>query len=272
VFTTMLMAAVVSQAPWWSAAVTVEPSRESLRYRFDTPSSFDTEFLVPHFFEQRYDTRNTWVGLRVDHPLFAKRAEARVAMTPSVTRSADDFDTFYQPDGNVIVSGTTGTASLRSWRFDERVVLARVRGADTGIAVAYRHDAATFNEGIGIVTTTKPPTETRTLVTTREFTSSRMLEIAAFASASRNGFSADARFVPAAAGRLAVRLPDKYPGSELVFTARYASVGAEVRYGRRIGGVRAGAALRAETTRPWQRTAAVYRRSLGLLLELGSGR
>jgi len=271
VFVTVLMAVVFSQTPSWSAAVTVERSRESLRYRFDTPSSFNTDFLVPHFFEQRYDTSNTWIGLRVGHLLLGKRAESRVSTTPSATRRADDFDTFNQPDGNVIVSGTTGTASLRSWKVDERVALARIRGAESGIALTFRHDAAAFNEGTGIVTTSTPATETRTLVTTREFTTSRMIEIAAFASVTRSSLSIDARIVPAAAGRLAVRLPDKYPGRELVFTARYALASAEIRLLRRIGGVRTGAALRAETTRPWHRTAAVYRRSLTLMLEVGSG-
>lgn len=253
----------------WSASVTLERARESLRYRFDNPSSFDTAVLVPHFFEQTYDTRNGWLGLRLRYPGLARGAETRVAMTPHATRRADDFDTFFQPGGNVVVSGTTGNATIRSWRVEERVTLGHVRNVALGVALGYRHDSARYHDGIGIVTTTVPPTETRRLVTTREFVTSRMFESGLFLSAGRK-VVVTADVVPVAGARLRVDLPDKYPGRLIVFGARYSAAAAEVRYARRIGAARAGAGLRAQATWPWRRSAAVNRRSLGLFLSLGT--
>ena len=55
--TALVAAIVIAQAqPAWTISVSIEPARESLRYRFDNPSSFNTVELVPHFFEQTYDT------------------------------------------------------------------------------------------------------------------------------------------------------------------------------------------------------------------------
>jgi len=191
-------------------------------------------------------------------------------MTPQATRRADDFDTFFQPGGNVVVSGTTGNASIRSWRIEERVSLGYVRGIEFGAALGYRYDSARYHKGIGIVTMTAPPSETRRLVTTREFVSSRMLEGAVFMSARRRAFAVTADVVPAAAARLQVDLPDKYPGRLLVFGARYSSAGAEVRYARRIGPARAGMGVRAHATWPWRHAAEVHRRSFGVFLEMGT--
>lgn len=262
-------AVVLAQQPSWSAALTLERARESLRYRFDNPSSFDTPALVPHFFEQTYDMDNGWLGLRLRHPLFGHEAEARISVTPQATRRANDFDTFFQPDGNVVVSGTTGNASIRSWRVEERITLGHVRDVALGVALGYRHDSARYHDGIGIVTTTVPSSETRRLVTTRELVTSRMFEGGLFVSAQSRAFAVTADVMPAAGARLRIDLPDKYPGRLIVFGARYSAAAAEVRYARRIGAARVGLGVRAQATWPWRHSAAVHRRSLGLFFELG---
>jgi hypothetical protein len=266
-----LTVAILAQAPSpWSAAATLEQTRESLRYRFDNPSTFDTPALVPHFFEQTYDTRNIWLGARVTHPLFGRTAVARASLTPQATRAADDFDTFFQPDGNVIVSGTTGNASIRSWRLEERVALRPAGPVSLGFAFAYRHDRARFHEGTGIVRMTTPPSETRRAVTTREFVTSRMAQGTVFATATRGAFSITSDVVPIAAARLTIDLPDKYPGRLLRFGSRYSAAALELRYARRIGQVRMGAGIRSHATWPWRNTAAVHLRSVGVFIEAGN--
>ena len=41
--------------------VGVEARRDRFTYHFDNPSSIDSPFLVPHFFEQRYVADNLWL-------------------------------------------------------------------------------------------------------------------------------------------------------------------------------------------------------------------
>jgi len=44
----------------------------------------------------------------------------------SRTSTGDDHDTFFDPDGTVIVAGTTGGVSIRSFRFGQRAEYARI--------------------------------------------------------------------------------------------------------------------------------------------------
>lgn len=262
--------AILAQTPApWSAAVTAERTRESLRYRFENPSSFSTTELVPHFFEQTYDTANLWLGARLTHPFFGSAAEARAALTPQATRRADDFDTFFQPDGNVIVSGTTGDASIRSWRIEERILLRARRGVQIGGVITYRRDTARFHDGLGIVTMTLPPSEERRLVTTREFTTSGMFDTSVFVDVTRGAFSAGGALSPVGSAKLSIELPDKYPGRVIRFDSRYAAASVELRYARRAGPVRLRAGVRGLATWPWHDSAAVYRRSIAVFLEAG---
>jgi hypothetical protein len=270
-FTAWLAATVLAQStPAWTASVSVEPTRESLQYRFDNPSSFDTTALVPHFFEQTYDTSNVWIGGRLTYPLLGHAAETRVAATPSSTRSADDFDTFFQPDGNIVRSGTTGNATIRSLQVLERIAANRVRGVDVGVSLGYRRDTARYHDGIGIVRTTSPPTEVRRLVTTREFVTSQLFEAGVFGSRSSARFSGIVDVIAVGAGRLAVQLPDKYPGRTIVAVGRYSSATAEATYTRRVGPAVARLSLRAGASLPWRHSSAVRIRRLSLLLSLGT--
>lgn len=268
--TALVAAMVIVQAPAWTASFSIELARESLRYRFDNPSSFNTAELVPHSFEQTYDTRNVWVGGRLTYPLFGRAAETRVAVTPQATRHADDFDTFFQPDGNVIVAGTTGNASIRSWQIAERIAADRLRGLDVGVILGYRRDTARYHEGIGIVTTTRPPTSERRSVTTREFVTSQLFEAGVFGERSGSKFSGSVDVIAVGVGRLAVQLPDKYPGRTIVATGRYSSAIAEASYARRVGPAFARVGLRAGASLPWRRSSAMHLRRLSVFVAVGT--
>jgi hypothetical protein len=218
----------------WSVAVLSELSRESWKFHFVNPSNYDTVELVPHFFEQTYDTANVWLGAQLTHPVGDDRGQLAFALTPQRTRRADDFDTFFQPDGNIVVTGTTGGASLRSWRISERLPLGRWRGAAVAFEYSYRRHRARYHDGDGITTTTQPPSVTHRLVTTRETTIFELHELKwsfAWTRPMRRGqFDAAIDVTPVGLGRLTVDLPDKYPGRLLRFRARLSGVDGRVSY------------------------------------------
>lgn len=231
----LFLVSLLAQMAPPSFSAGVEASRESLRYRFDNPSRFDTPENVPHFFEQTYDTDAPWIAARVTARFFSMRARSEAAFTPSRTSRADDFDTFFQPDGNVIVTGTTGHASLVSWCVSEQLEAGRWRRARFGIGYAYRRDRARFHDGEGITTTSRPATVTRRLVTTRETTVSNLHAISWFGETStRLGIHAtlesSVQVSPVSLARLTVDLPDKYPGRTLAFDAKVAVVQAQTIY------------------------------------------
>lgn len=175
------------------------------RYHFDNPSSFDTTQLVPHFFEQRYSGTKEMLVLR------AGGFEAAVSGVKRLRGS--DYDTFFQPSGDVVVHGTTTDVDTRSWR------LAWHRGI---AGIAYSHDAMRFPDSISTTTHTMPPSTTSGLSTTRENTSSDVLELRVSirsAGVSPAGSPASRRLVlsggidlsPLTFARLTTNLPDKYP-------------------------------------------------------------
>src|SRR5262245_64089340 len=45
----------------------IEAQRDRFTYHFENPSSVDTPFLVPHFFEQTYNADNIWLVGRVNY-------------------------------------------------------------------------------------------------------------------------------------------------------------------------------------------------------------
>lgn len=254
----------------WTASFSVEPARESLRYRFDNPSSFDTVELVPHFFEQTYVTSNVWIGGRITYPLFGRVSETRGSATPTARRRADDFDTFFQPDGNVVRSGTTGNASIRSLQILERISVDRIGSIDVGVSLGYRRDTARYHEGLGILTTTRPPTDVRRLVTTREFVTSQLFEAGVFAAGDGSAFSGSVDVVAVGTGRLAIQLPDKYPGRTIVAVGSYSSAMVEGAYTRRAGPAVARIGARAGASLPWRQSSAMRLRRLSLFVTLGT--
>src|SRR5947208_1435931 len=103
-----------------SSVVTIsagyELHRDRLRYEFENPSSFDTPFPVPHRFAQTYVADNQWFVCAARYPLFGDVMETEVGFAPGKATFASDFDTFSDPNGDVVVSGTDGAVSMHALR------------------------------------------------------------------------------------------------------------------------------------------------------------
>ena len=206
----------------------LETRRDRFAYRFENDSSFDTTGLVPHFFRQSYVADNPWLTVRAAFPVGRQRWTAAVAFTPETVTFGDDFDTFFQPDGDVVTSGTAGDVSLRSWRASLRFVDTGGQGAAFRLRYEYRRDRSRFHPADRVVTHARPPSETREFITTRETTVSETHEILiglALARPIGRRWRVDAgvEIAPTAIARLTTRLPDKYPGRDIVFSAIAAS-------------------------------------------------
>lgn len=268
-----VLAALLAQEPSGAVALMIEPRRETLQYWFENPSSFNTPEPVPHHFEQTYATSNWWMGLRATYLLCGRPASTTVAVTPQVTAQADDFDTFFQPDGNIVVSGTTGNASLRAWQVSQRRMLG---GGDVfayGIQYSYRRDSARYHDGIRITTMTAPLSEVREVVTTREFVTSHVHDLGWFARwrpRLSRGLSVSASLSPAVLGRLAVELPDKYPGRRLRFNASAAAVSGDLAYTRRLGPLDVGGAVRVSRIFRLREAAQLKMASVSLVIHAGT--
>lgn len=219
-----------SHAFGWT--VRVERWTEHYQYRFENPTTFDSPQPVPHFFEQRYDAGNTWLLVAATYRLAGARARTEAGFTPSRHTAGSDIDTFFLPTGDVATSGTNGTVSLYSLRVGERLTLATWRGIDLGVVVEYRRSRANFLPDDRIVTHSQPPSERREFTTDRETTISHVFGSGLTADASlpagggwRLALGAD--LLPAVRGWLVTKLPDKYPGQDIV--AEALNFGARVR-------------------------------------------
>jgi hypothetical protein len=217
----------------------VEAQRDRFTYHFENPSSFDTPSLVPHFFEQTYKADNIWAVGRVNYTAAGVRWESFGGIAPSRDSTGTDFDTFFNPDGTVIVSGTTGGISIGSWRVSQRAEIARRNSFAAFTGYRLRVDRADFQLGHKTVTR-NGALEEATDVTTREMTSSQLHEILAGFTASRplGGWTltVETEFAPVAVGRLLVQLPDKYPGQDLVFLSKLGTGAGKFRVGPRRDG------------------------------------
>lgn len=267
----VLLAGLLAQSPAPSVAVTLEPRVESFRYRFESPSNFDTVELVPHFFEQRYDTDHLWVGVRGRYRLRGLAAETTAALTPQTTARADDFDTFFQPGGNIVVTGTTGNASLRAWDVSQRLATAGAGTFSYGIGYSYRRDSARYHEGTRITTTTTPPSELREPVTTREFVTSHLHQVLWFGRwRASPAWTLGVDAAPFALGHLAIELPDKYPGQTLGFRARAAILGAEAAVHWPVGAIGVEIAARANRSFSYSNAASLHVSGAAVVVRLGT--
>jgi hypothetical protein len=250
--------------------VGVEVLRNRLHYRFENPSSFDTPFLVPHSFDQRYVADNVWATLTARYTA-GVRWETSVGATPQRTGTGDDYDTFTDPDGSVIVSGTTGGVSVRSLRFSQE---ARFGPGRLQALVAYRFELDRFDFQLGHETVTRNGALEQAFdVTSPETTSSQVHEIAfglsstrRLAGAWRLSLTGDA--APVALGRLGVQLPDKYPGETLVFVAKALSASARMEL---VRGGHWPVAVRVEAGHAWSygSAAELSRSQLGATVAIG---
>jgi hypothetical protein len=202
----------------------IEAQHDRFTYHFENPSSFDTTFLVPHFFEQTYNADNIWLFGRARYEAAGVRWETFGGVAPNRDSTGTDYDTFVNPGGRAIVAGTTGGISIGSWRVGQRAEIAR--GDSLAVFGGYRLrvDRADFQLGHKTVTSNGALVEA-TDVTTREMTSSQLHEILtgltlSLPLGSRWGLTLETEIAPVALARLLVQLPDKYPGEDLVYLSR----------------------------------------------------
>ena len=248
-------------------AVSIEFQRDRLTYHFDNASSFDTPFLVPHFFEQRYVADNVWLVGAVRY-VAGIPWETQAGVTPVRTSTADDYDTFVDPDGSVIRVGTTGGMSIRSLRFSQRGEIARRGPLALGVGYRLRIDRTEFGLGHKTLTRNLVLLEASD-ITTRETTNSEVHEIlfgfsAAYDLGGRWGVLLNADIAPMAVGRLVVELPDKYPGQDLVFLAELGTSTMHVSLARRFGDFGLAFTLDAGRTWSYRSTARLSRPFWGL--------
>jgi hypothetical protein len=256
----------------------VEARRDRLFYHFDNPSSIDTVFLVPHFFEQRYVADNVWLIVAARYTA-GVRWETSGGLTPQRASTADDYDTFFDPGGPVIVSGTTGGAAIRSLRFSQQAEIGRLGGGNGAAYVrflaGYRFRLDRSDFGTGHKTVTRDGTLVEAFdVTTREMASAQEHAFLWGAAATwilRGPWrlSASGDIAPVVLARLLVQLPDKYPGQDLVFIAKVAAGSARMALTRRLHEWETAVLTDAGTTWSYARTARLEHRTLGVQISFG---
>jgi hypothetical protein len=219
-----LLAALAAPLPAaaQSFSAGVEAAYDRFTYRFENPSSFDTPQPVPHFFEQSYVADNLWFVAALRYTAGIPW-ETSGGATFERTLPATDFDTFFNPDGAVIVAGTSGDAEIHSFRVSQRADLGRAAAVHFSAGYTLRYDRANFLVGHKVVIRNGEVIQAFD-VTTREMTSSIVQEFFFGARAGRAVGSAwrmtiGGEAAPTTTGRLAIELPDKYPGATLVFVA-----------------------------------------------------
>ena len=247
-------------------ALGVEYRRDRFDYRFNNPSSFNTAELVPHVFEQRYDADNIWFTGRVRFMLGHRALETEGGITATAIGVGSDYDTFYQPDGNVIVYGTTADTDAWSWRAAQYVGLGSWRGVVFRAGYSYHRDHADFRPSDTTIVQTKPPSSTAFWNTDRESTISEVHEIRlglertfAHGPSWRARLTADV--APTTLARLTTILPDKYP-DPVVFIAKGLSINAALHVARQIGRWHAGATLSYAQAWSYQESSAYHRKAL----------
>jgi hypothetical protein len=232
----------------------------AFNFRFDNPSRFNTEALVPHYFEQRYRRPHPAVTLEARYGLAGHLAMTTIRVGARRIIHASDIDTFEQPGGDVATSGTDGPVRLRAWAVRQGIPLGRAREWSFLGTAAYTRDTADFQPDFRVVTHSQPPSVTREFITDQEFTTSETLRIGVSAERRvgqgrwRQTWSVEVE--PVVSARLLVQLPQKYPGVDLRFAAlgSGASVGWMVT--RRLGGVFWGLRADGEVTWRYRQTAA----------------
>lgn len=264
------VAAAPQTARW---ALGVEYRRDRFDYRFENPSSFNTAELVPHVFEQRYDADNVWLTGRFQFMLGHRALETEGGITATATGVGSDYDTFYQPDGNVIVYGTTADTDVWSWRAAQYVGLGSWRGVAFRVGYSYRRDRADFRPSDTTIVQTKPPSSTAFWNTDRETTVSEVHEIRVglertFAHGPFWQARLTADVAPTTLARLTTILPDKYP-DPIVFIAKGLSINAALHVTRQIGRWHAGMVVSYAQAWSYQESNAYHRQAVSGGLVIG---
>ena len=149
--------------------------------------------------------------------------ETEIAATPSKTTRGDDYDTFFQPGGDVVVAGTTGSVSMQSWQAAQTIGIAEGGGLQWSVGYQYRRDRSVFGPGNKTITHTQAASIEASIITTRETTVSQIYGAMIRAQHRWAGRSWSAALrvdvSPITRARLLTQLPDKYPGVDIVFSA-----------------------------------------------------
>jgi hypothetical protein len=249
---------VASPSP--GIGVRVEHRAERFDYHFDNPSNFEPGPLVPHAIDQRYEADSVWLFVHAAYTFLNAPAFTEIGLTPRITTPGSDIDTFYQPSGDVITSGTRGDVRLRSLSIQQRFDLASWRAVTFGVALGYRRSSMDYLPSDRIVTHTQPPSETREPVAGRETTWSHVIQ---------SGFTARVLLkhgprwhvasafaaYPISRARLDVSLPDKYPGEIIRGDTFGFGASGRLAVERRAGRLSTGAGLTVAGVRGYRRTA-----------------
>lgn len=228
----------------------IEWRADRYSYRADNPSTIDTPDLVPHFFTQHYRADAAWFTAAAHYTVLNGDADTRIAIAPAHRTVGSDIDTFFDPSGDVVTSGTDGPIDLRAFELSQRLALASWRGWQLGVTIDYRRSRADFRPDDIVVTHTMPASVTRTFTTDRETTISRVIESGVAAVRTHEVgpwmIDVDAAVLPLSTAQLTIQLPDKYPGQDLIVGVHAISARGGVTVARRAGpiaiGVRASAA------------------------------
>lgn len=253
-------------------SVGYEYRADQFTYRFENPSSFDRG-LVPHFFRQHYDSDSPWVLFRAAYRPEARRWTTELGITPEVVTYGDDYDTFYQPDGDVVTSGTRGNVSLRSWRVDHQMTAYTAKRLRVHVGYGYRRDRARFHDGYKTVVHTRPPSLGESVVTTRETTMSDAHEVRVGIDGGMKPrgwrLAWNVEVSPITAARLTVLLPDKYPGRTIRFSAPGFGAAAGVGAGRVVNGLLLSLEVGASRTWSYRSDASLRREAITVAASVG---
>ena len=134
----------------------IEWRADRYSYRADNPSTIDTPDLVPHFFTQHYRADAAWFTAAAHYTVLNGDADTRIAIAPAHRTVGSDIDTFFDPSGDVVTSGTDGPIDLRAFELSQRLALASWRGWQLGVTIDYRRSRADFRPDDIVVTHTQP--------------------------------------------------------------------------------------------------------------------
>jgi hypothetical protein len=210
-----------------SISVGYEAHRDHVRYEFANPSNFDTPFLVPHKFVQTYVADNQWVVAAARYPFLGDMWQTEVGLTPTRTTFASDLDTFFNPGGDEIVSGTAGDVSMHALRFAQWSE-GRLWGVPVRAGYVYRRDVADFHPADRLVTHSNPPSTSQIPISTHETTISQVHEgligIWRETAVARWLVIGGLDVSPLTTAQLTTILPEKYPGQDIRFRAKVAAL------------------------------------------------
>lgn len=93
------------QAEAGGLAIAYERTRDRFRNRFEDPSSFDQPSSCRTSSPKHTGAITTGSLLRGRYKAASRLLEMEVAATPQRSTRGDDYDTFFQPSGDVVVVG-----------------------------------------------------------------------------------------------------------------------------------------------------------------------